>query len=575
LKFGTEFRIYNDNIESSGYGGGLYQFSKAFTQANPLVADSTSGDEFATFLLGYPSTGQVDLTIYPAFQNRYYTVFTQDDFRLNDRISLNMGLRWDYETPPEERYNRMVTGFAFNQPSPLAAQVPGLTGGLVYASSNDRYAFNPDHNNIQPRIGAAIKLARNWVVRGGYGLYYMATFGTQPTTGFSASTPLVSSADGGLTPLVSLTNAFPGPLTQPVGSSQGLGTNLGQAASFSYQNRKTPWSHQVSLGIQHVFRLGIVAEATYSGNFTRDYPVSVELDSIPKDQLGMPTSYYTQQVANPLQGLLPLNPSRNGATVPRQNLLVPFPQFTSVMMNNIPIGKNDFHSLQTRLAMRYKNGMTVNLGYVWSKTLEQMSFLNPQDFNLQNIHASSLEKRLAQFDVPQRFTALWTYELPFGHNRFIGGNLHGFLDKLVSGWQVNLVGTLQSGFPAPFPNAPNLEARSAELPSDQQTLFHAFDTTLFPKTAPNLQYTYRTWPTRFPDVRLRALTNLDASISKKTAITEWLRFELRAEAYDSTNTPWFNTLNSQGADVTSSQFGWYNLSSAANRSITLIGKFIW
>lgn len=575
LKFGAEFRIYNANTLSPAYGGGLYQFTKGFTQANPLVADSQSGDEFAAFLLGYPASGEMDLTIDPAFQSRYYAVFARDDFRLNKRVSFNVGLRWDYESPTEERYNRMVRGFAFDQLSPLASAIPGLTGGLLYANSNNSYAFNPDHNNIQPRAGVAVQLARDWVVRGGYGLYYMATFGGQPTTGYSATTPLVSSADGGLTPLVSLANAFPGRLNQPIGSTQGLATNLGQAVSFNYLNRGAPWSHQVSFGVQHVFRTGIVAEATYSGNFTRGYPVSDELDSILKNQLGMPTSYYTQQVPNPLQGLLPLNPSRNGATVPRQNLLVAYPQFTSVMMNNIPVGKNDYNALQTRLAMRYSNGMTFNFGYVWSKTLEQMSFLNPQDINLQDLQSSKLEKRLAQFDVPQRFTALWTYELPFGRNRFLGRNAKGFLDRLISGWQINIVSTIQSGFLAPFPNAPNLVPESAEIPSDQQTMFRAFNTSLFPTSAPNLQYTYRTWPTRFPDVRLKALTNVDLGISKKTVIRDKVRFELRAEAYDATNTPWFNTLNAQGADVSSSQFGWFNLSSAANRSITLIGKLIW
>jgi hypothetical protein len=225
--------------------------------------------------------------------------------------------------------------------------------------------------------------------------------------------------------------------------------------------------------------------------------------------------------------------------------------------------------------MRYKNGLTINFGYVWSKTLEQMSFQNPQDIDLQHIHASKLERRLAQFDVPQRFTALLTYELPFGRERLIGRNMPKIIDKLISGWQINIVSTVQSGFPAPFPNAPNLTAESARIASDEQTLFHAFDTSLFPKSAPNLQYTYRTWPTRFPDVRLKALINMDAGLSKKTEITERLRLEFRAEAYDATNTPWFNTLNSQGSDVSSTQFGWFTLSSAANRRITLIGKLIW
>lgn len=583
LKTGAEFRIYNSNRQNSGFAAGLYSFNRGFSQADPTSADAASGEEFASFLMGYPATGQVDLSIDPAFQSKYYTLFAQDDIRLTSRISLNLGLRWDYETPTRERYNRMIRGFDYDEASPLAGRVPGLKGGLLYAGSDgeQRYASNPDRNNIQPRIGASVRVTKNLVVRGGYGLYYMASFGGQPTTGYSATTPLESSADAGFTPRVNLVNAFPGTLTQPIGSSLGAATNLGQAIDFNYLNRATPYSHQLSFGFQHLLPWGMVAEATYSSNRTRSYPVEVDLNSIPKDQLGQPATYYTAQVANPLAGLLPLNPSRNGATTPRQNLLVPFPQYTTVMMRNIPLGKNDYHGLQTRLAMRYRNGMTLSVAYTWSKTLEQRSFQNPQDFNLQDIQSSKLEKRLAEFDMPHRLTSLWSYELPFGHTRSIGRNFNGFVDRLISGWQVNSIVTLQSGVPSPFPNAPNLEARSAKLSGDARDPFNAFDKTLFPKTAPNLQYTYRTWPTRFPDVRLGALKNLDLGISKKTAITEKVLFDFRVEMYNATNTPWFSSLNSRGIDVTRAEFGWYNLNASTSlaaegkRGVTIIGKIVW
>ena len=583
MKTGVEFRIYNQNRQNSGFAAGLYQFNRGFTQADPTRADVASGEELASLLLGYPAGGQVDLAIDPALQSSYYTVFAQDDIRVSSRLSLNLGLRWDYETPARERYNRMVRGFAYDVPNPLASRVPGLKGGLLYAGADgdQRYAFNPDRNNIQPRIGVAFKLTRNLVVRGGYGLYYTATFGGQPTTGFSASTPLESSADAGFTPRVNLVNAFPGRLTQPVGNSLGLSTNLGQAIDFNYLDRGTPSAHQISFGLQHLLPLGMVAEATYSSNRTRNYPVDVDLNSIPREQLGQPVTFYTAQVSNPLAGLLPLNPARNGSTVPRQNLLVPFPQHTTVMMRNIPLGRNDYHALQTRLAMRYRHGMTMSVAYTWSKTLEQRSFQNPQDFNLQNVEASKLERRLAEFDLPHRLTALWSYELPFGKNRLIGRKVGGFVDRLISGWQVNVIASYQSGFPVAFPNAPNLEARSAKLTGDRRNVFNAFDKTLFPTTAPNLQYTYRTWPTRFPDVRLGSLRNTDMGLSKKTRITEKILFDFRAEAYNVSNTPWFSSLNARGTDVTRPEFGWFNFNSSTalaaegKRGVTLIGKLVW
>src|SRR5260370_172072 len=147
LKFGAEFRLYNRNTLQPGLADGSYTFSKVWTQADPQRADALSGNEFASFLLGLPSSGSVDRNINPAYQNKYYTVFLQDDIKLTKSLTINAGVRWDYETPVRERYNRLVRGFAFDQASPLDAQLPGLNlhrGLLLSGSSGDqRFASNP------------------------------------------------------------------------------------------------------------------------------------------------------------------------------------------------------------------------------------------------------------------------------------------------------------------------------------------------------------------------------------------------------------------------------------------------
>src|SRR5690606_14494088 len=138
---------------------------------------------------------------------------------------------------------------------------------------------------------------------------------------------------------------------------------------------------------------------------------------------------------NPMQGLLPLNASKNGATVVRQDLLVPFPQYSGVTMSNVPIGRNHYHSFQVSARKRYAQGLTMNLSYTISKTIEELTFLNAQDFNLQNIDASKLERRLTEYDVPQKFAALVNYELPFGRGKPFGAGATGAIGKLISGWQ--------------------------------------------------------------------------------------------------------------------------------------------
>jgi hypothetical protein len=132
-KFGAEARLYNRNTLQPGLADGSYTFGKSWTQAAPLRADATSGNEFASFLLGLPVSGAVERNIDPAYQNKYYALFVQDDIKLTRNLTINAGLRWDYETPLRERYNRMVRGFALDEASPLASQVPSLNlkGGPV------------------------------------------------------------------------------------------------------------------------------------------------------------------------------------------------------------------------------------------------------------------------------------------------------------------------------------------------------------------------------------------------------------------------------------------------------------
>jgi Carboxypeptidase regulatory-like domain/TonB dependent receptor-like, beta-barrel len=592
VKFGAEFRRYNDNTRNPGLASGTYTFSSGFTQANPQRADSVSGNEFASFLLGYPSSGAVDRNIDPAYRAKYYALFVQDDFKVTPRLTLNLGLRWDYESPRVERYNRMVRGFAFGQPSPIAAAVKaspaaaacpacaaGLTGGLLYAGADgdSRYAFIPHRANFQPRVGVAYRATSRLVIRAGYGLSYLGQSSSGGAVGFSRQTPLVSSLDNGLTPAVTLSDPFPasiypGGLLQAIGSTQGLATNLGQNLNFQYLDRPLPYAQQYSAGFQLELPGRWLVDASYAGNVTSRLPVPLQLNFIPLDALNsVPVdqrqAYFNQQVPNPMAGLLP-NSGLNGATIARQQLLYAYPQFTGANMTDVPIGSQRYDALQVKVNRRFSHGLSMTVAYTLSKTLEQASLLNAQDVNLAHPLDSKLEKRLTQYDVPQQLSVIGTYDLPLGRKRHFGGNMNRWADGIVGGWTFSGVFMTHTGFPLPFPNAAPLTAKSARLTDDQRDAMARtagraqfdpsydvwFDTSIFPKTA-IAPFTLQTFPTRFPDVRSKPLNVSDLSLYKEFNIREKVKWQIRCDAHNAGNFPWFGALDSTGNNVTRPLFG--------------------
>lgn len=564
VKAGAEFRRYNSNNINAGYSTGLYAFTKGWTQADPTRADAQSGNGFASFLLGYPQSGQVDRNIDTAYRNHYFAGYVQDDFKATSRLTFNFGFRWDYEQPFAERYNRMVRGFAFGQPSPIQAQVQGLSlqGGLLYAGSggDSRFAFNPSHKQFQPRVGVAWRFRDKWVMRGGYGLAYLGQSTAGGAVGFSRTTALVASTDGNITPAASLSDPFPvsiysSGLLQPIGNSQGLATNLGQTINAQYLDRPLPYSQQFSFGFQRQIRTWL-ADVSYVGNVTRRLPLTVAqnflpanvLESLPLDQRA---GYFTGSVPNPMAGLLP-GSGINGATVPRQQLLYKFPQYTQVNITDVPFGRQDYHSLQASITRRFASGFIVNANYTFSKTLEAVSLLAQQDADLGSLTRSRLEKRLVDYDIPHKFSFTGSYDLPIGKGRRYASGMHPIVNGFLGNWAISGQWIRQSGFIMAFPNAGNLEARSAKLSDSQRNdLARAagrdrwdvsydkyFDVTLFPKQAKSA-FEIQRFPTKFPDVRAQGVNEFELSAYKNIPIKERLRLQIRADFQNAFNHPWF------------------------------------
>ena len=235
LKFGGVFGVPRQHNDNHINAGGQFSFGRGFTQGpDPLRASPTAGHAFATFLLGAAGGSHNTTRVGMAVLNKYMGAYFQDDIKATPRLTLNFGVRFDYNTPWRERYDHLVN-FDSAGTARLPTGVP-VQGGLAFVNTAGlpRGAWDKDTNNFSPRFGFAYNLGDASVLRGGYGVFFAQMNGggynsnAIPNTGFNCVTTFTSSIDGGLTPYNYLADPFPQGFCQAQGSSAGLLSSLGE-----------------------------------------------------------------------------------------------------------------------------------------------------------------------------------------------------------------------------------------------------------------------------------------------------------------------------------------------------------
>ncbi|MBI1790422.1 MAG: carboxypeptidase regulatory-like domain-containing protein [Acidobacteria bacterium] len=578
LKLGAEVRQYNKANAGGGYPSGIWSFNKNWTQANATRADAVSGNGLATMLLGIPSGASVQKNIDPYYRHYYYAGFVHDDWKISSKLSLNIGLRWDAESGNVERFDRQINGLDFDAASPIASKVQGLSlkGAVAFAGVNGqpRALIDTPKSALQPRIGLAYRLHDKWVVRGGYGLYYLGEDAIGSSNGFSRQTNAIVSTDG-LTPYPGMKTANPfvalpgGKLLDPIGTSLGASSFLGEGVASFKRDRGLPYSHQYSFDIQRELPGSILFEIGYTGNTTRRLPVGFGLNYIPTNELArrlpngqIDVAYYSAQVPNPMAGLIPNNAALNGATFTRPNLWYAYPQYPGTGIGAVPVGRAQFHGMNVKVTKRLSSGLSFLSSYSTGKNLRETRILNAQDFGgVTNFESTKLVKEPDQnIDTPRKFVIAGIYELPFGKGRKFAAGVPGVVNQIIGGWQFNYDVTYQKGWVVDYPNAPQNAPGSAKLSGDQ-TGDRWFNTSLW-KTASGTPvptqepFTLRAFPYLFSDVRRPGYKNWDASVSKYFPIREKLRLQFRFEMVNMMNHPWFADIAS--TDVTNAQFGRLN-----------------
>jgi len=525
LKFGGEWRARRINHANPGWPSGFFGFDQSGTsQISSETAQtssvSTGGDGLASFLTGVGSfnggTGgctpcQQGFNNFVSTQSFQFGEFIQDNYKVSSKLTLNLGLRYELNTPRTERFNRM-NWLDPNAASPLQltpaqlaiAQSDGLSaqavqalnavrGIEVFVSRGHRQNYYTDYKNISPRFGLAYQLPHDFVIRGGYGIYFSTprsgAAGTGPWgyQGYNIQPPWLTTLNlDGATPYNRLSNTsclFAAPFTcsvaPPPGNSLGALNDIGSAAvgPIPSVSQNTPYEQAWSLGFQKELPGKILFDATYVGKKgthlylggfrDRNILPQSAIAGLTPTQIGNlnnkvtnPFSFSGPGTCDPTHFICNPASSLAASQVAVFQLLLPFPQYTNFQGDSPPIANSIYHALQIRAEKQFSAGLQFLMTYTWSKSIDDASstddsvvflgggFLNTGTIlSVQNPYDLRGERAESVFDIPQVFQFSYIYELPVGRGRHFGRQMSPIADAIVGGWQTNGIIRIDDGRP--------------------------------------------------------------------------------------------------------------------------------
>ena len=584
LKFGFKHQRFQGNDNNRRQPSGTWAFTERFTRGYDAQgkAIANTGIRFAEFLLGRLNSVSVNLEPMLGKRIRYYAGYLQDDIRLTPRLTINLGVRYETETPASEVGGRM-NGFSPYKPNPLAGQgdIPPWATGIVTFPSRfgyGKYLWRWDKNNIAPRFGFAWRLGRkeNTVLRGGFGLFYAEPYSRNVQQ--VARMSFEQSYEGRHPLPFTLAQGIPAGALDPIPESErtptfGMrGTRFATSTvQFFDEARVVGYSLDCNLTLQHQWRSWLF-EVGALAKLGRHVPfANINLNHIRPEDL--PKLETTPQL-----------------------LLRPWPIFDSdmpqIQVMSPNWGISNAYLGTFRAERRFRDGFGLVLAYTFTSWIDNVIFVGDDttfgdNDQIQNIYCLACERSRSTNSVPHRLVFGPIWDLPVGRGRMMGRSWHPVLDGIAGGWQFSMLGTIRSG--APFGvtvlNGP-LEIRGDAADGTQLRPNLVKDARIYdarkgqPLEGGNRGIYWLTpdafyLPERYhlgnasrtlPGVLGPGAIDLDLMLAKNWRFREHYRLQFRWEAYNFINHPNWNL---PGQSVGDSGFGW--ITGASGRRIMQFG----
>lgn len=570
VQFGGESRVLLSNFFQPAHPSGQFAFAQAQTMQYSLDPDALQGNGLASLLTGWAQGGTLSIHPSVAEKSRETSFFIQDDWKATQRLTLNLGLRYEFSTPYQDRYDRLqIADFAAN----TGVNVPGV--GEIYGV--DKFAsYGPNHaksdwNNWGPRFGAAYQLNQHTVVRAGAGIYYGVNYATSYQDlgpAYRKDLTYYPTLDNGLTQFATLQNPFPYGNVAAQGAKYGALNGWGFPSTSNQSNTfRNAEIYQWAVSVQRELPGAQVVEVAYSANRSTHLPDAYVrtrnyVSTAAREQYG--TSGLYEYVNNPFYSYF-VGPNAifnepdslySQPTVQRINLLRQYPQFPGNFEGFAEFVANSwYNALQVKYEKRYSKGLNIVASYSLAKQRDDSSASSngwlgnsPSTQDLNNLRG---EYSVGATDVRHRLVFSSTYELPFGRGKTFGANWNNWLNAVAGGWQINGYLTLQSALPlnvymangrlADGSQRPNVSGspRSSYSIKDVVNSLGAdnyFNADAFSDPGDQIAGSA---PRFSSDLRGDGIRNLDFSLFKNFVFHERYRLQLRGEFFNITNTARF------------------------------------